>query len=381
MLASVIAAFTLLVAAKQIPAQSVSPDQAGHGVRVEADNAQYQQLLDDLSKVGASLAKATAPGEIAACGLRQADVLGQLVAACPAEEQASWLRQMADCLQMAASNSPATDRTAYARLQRLQQQVAQAMPGGNVDAYVTFRLLEADYAAKVAAPDADVTRVQQEWREQLIAFVRSHPQAEDAPGAILELAGVSESLGRKADARTCYERLAQDFAGKPAGVRAVGALRWIDLQGQVLHLALPLLFTGNECQDVPFDIEDLRGKLVVVYFWSAAGERSRQDLAELTQVLEHYRGTGVEVLCVNMDNTPTLAREFLDHSGRPGTQVFQRGGLQGALALRYGLTSLPKFLLVGRDGKVLCQPAGTAEIGNELAQQLGPKERKAAEQQ
>jgi hypothetical protein len=337
-----------------------------------ADDAELQNLLNELSRVGGFLAKANTPSDIISAAMRQVEVLSQLAAKSKPEERTSWLRQIADTLQLAASNGPASDHAALDRLASLSREVAQSMPGSSLAAYIAFRELGADYSAKISSPDVDVTKAQQAWHDRLVAFVQSYPEAEDAPTAMMELAAVSESLGRKDEARSWYQQVAKSFPGKPAGMQAQGNLHWLDLQGQVLHLALPLLFTDNDQQDEPFDIEELRGKVVIVCFWSNREPRSGEELAGLNQLATQYRTNGLRLLCVNMDGTPKEARMFLGGQQGPAVHVFQRGGVQGSLALRYGLTALPKLVLVGRDGKVILQPAGIADLQEFLREGFAP---------
>ena len=306
--------------------------------------------------------------------MRQVDALSQLVAHAKPEDRASWARQMVDTLQLAASNSPASDRTALDRLASLSQQLQQSMPGSPMAAYVAFRELEADYAAKISSPNADVTKVQQAWRDRLVAFVQANPDADDSASAMMELAAVSQSLGQKAEARGWYQQVAQSFRGKPAAMEAEGNLHWMDLQDHVLHLTLPLLFADNAQQDEPFDIDQLRGKVIVVYFWSTREQRAREELDELNQLANQYQSKGLRLLCVNMDNEPKDASTFLGGPRTTAVHVFQRGGLQGPLARRYGMTALPKLLLLARDGKVLLQPAGVGELEECLREAARKKE-------
>ena len=331
-----------------------------------ADGVALQGLLEELSQLSGQLARARGPAEVAACSLRQADVLKQLVAVSKPEDREAWLKQMADCLQLAVSNGPAADRTAFERLRGLEQHIAEIMPGSALAAYVTYREMQADYAAKIGAPGADPTLIQQEWRGRLSAFVAAYPQAEDTPAAIQELASVDECLGRKAEARACYERLAQSFSGREAGAQAAGAIRWMDLEGRTMHLGLPLLYSENERQDVPFDIDELHGKVVIVYFWASTEARAAQDFNDLARLMAHYKSKGLELVCVNMDNSPAEAKQFLGSAQIPGVHVFQRGGLHGTVASRYGLTMLPKVLLVGRDGRVISEPMGVSELEEHL---------------
>jgi thiol-disulfide isomerase/thioredoxin len=340
-----------------------APIPAPSDSRQSANDGEFQRLLDELSRAGESLGRAKAPADVVSAAMRQVDVLSQLAAHANPEDRASWLRQVADTLQLAASNSPASDRTALDRLASFSQQVGQSMPGSPVAAYIVFRELQADYAAKISDPNADVTKVQQAWRDRLVAFVQANPDADDTASAMMELAAVSQSLGQKAEAKGWYQQVAQSFRGKPAAMEAEGNLHWLDLQDHVLRLTLPLLLTDNDQQDEPFDIDQLRGKVVVVYFWSTREQRARGEIDELNQLANQYQSKGLRLLCVNMDNEPKDASNFLGDPRTTAVHVFQRGGLQGPLARRYGMTALPRLLLLARDGKVLLQPAGVGELG------------------
>src|SRR5215831_9140338 len=89
-----------------------------------AEDAALRQLTDELEKVGALLAQAKGPAEIAQYNLRQAELIVRISNRSKPEEREPWLRQLADCLSAAAQSSPANDRTAYQRLLGLEDYIA-----------------------------------------------------------------------------------------------------------------------------------------------------------------------------------------------------------------------------------------------------------------
>ena len=101
-----------------------------------AEDAALRQLVDELEKVGALLARAKGPAEIVQHNLRQAELIVQISNRSKPEEREPWLRQLADCLSAAAQSSPANDRTAYQRLLGLEDYIARNMPGSALAAYV-----------------------------------------------------------------------------------------------------------------------------------------------------------------------------------------------------------------------------------------------------
>ncbi|HLN27642.1 MAG TPA: thioredoxin-like domain-containing protein [Gemmataceae bacterium] len=311
-----------------------------------------QALLDQLRDLDARAPKGVdAPGpntDIVDYNLQRANLLEQIVAKVKPEEREQWIRQVADCLSAAAQNSPDNDRKAYQRLARLEEQIIKAVPNTPVAAYVTFREMSADNAAKLAKPGPDIVKVQEQWLERLTKFVDAYPRAEDAPEALMQLGMVSEFVNKETEAKKWYQRLAKDFSDHPLGAKAQGALRRLDLEGKSLELSGSLLDGGR------FNIEQLRGKTVIVYYWASWNkDRCVGDFATLRLLLDKFAAKGLALVCVNLDNTAEEANAFLQRSPAPGFHLFQPGGLESPLATQYGVMVLPNLFLVDKDGKVV----------------------------
>ena len=136
----------------------------------------------------------------------------------------------------------------------------------------------------------------------------------------------------------------------------MGALKRLEIKGKVLDLAGPTLQGGT------FNLTQLRGKTVVVYYWASWNkERSVGDFAQLKLLLDTYASKGVELVCVNLDNTAQEALSFLQRSPAPGVQLFQPGALESPLATQYGVMVLPNLFLVDKGGKVVNR---TVQVGN-----------------
>ena len=151
----------------------------------------------------------------------------------------------------------------------LEQEVVQTMPGSDLAAYVTYREIEASETGDLPASHL---------HDRLTAFIAAYPKASETPAALLQLGESCEMIGKRDKAKGWYSQLARTFPNAPAAFKAEGAVRRLSIEGKVLHLALPLLITENEKKDVAFDVDELRGKIVIVYFWAAWQERCRADL-------------------------------------------------------------------------------------------------------
>jgi Thioredoxin-like len=310
-------------------------------------------LMSKLGDIGQHLKGATDSQAIVQYNLQQADIILQILAHTSGRERLAWFTQLVDCLHVAALNSVPADQSSYKKLVELETQFAKEIPGSSLAAYATNCEMQVEHLIHLSQPNADFIKTQEYWRQRLVTFIQTYPSAKETPENLMELAMVSESLNRNMDAKRSYGYLAEHFPNHELAARARGAIRRLQVEGQTFSLALPLLYTEDRRYDVPFDIDEFRGKLTVVYFWSSHESQSLEDLNALKVVMERFHGRGLELLCVNLDNSPEEARRFLRGSHTAGIDVFQRGGVNGVAALRYGLVALPTTLLIGKDGKVI----------------------------
>jgi peroxiredoxin len=147
--------------------------------------------------------------------------------------------------------------------------------------------------------------------------------------------------------------------------KAQGALHRLEVEGQALELS------GTQFDGSPFHLADLRGKVVVVYYWGGwSKERCVGDFATLKMLLDTYAGK-LAVVCVNLDNTVDEAKAFLQRVPSPGIQLFQAGGLDSPLAAQYGIMFLPHLFLVDKDGKVISRTLQqVSSLDDELKKRL-----------
>jgi hypothetical protein len=328
-----------------------------------------QPLLDKLRELdskNAELKGAETPGanpDVVRYNLQRADVIEQILAKVKPEEREQWIRQLADCLSTAAQSSPESDKTAATRLGRLVEQIVRAMPGSNLAAYVSFRDMSADYAVQL--PKAkDFAKVQEGWLTKLAKFVETYPKAEDTPDALLQLGMVSEFVGKEIEAKKWYDSLAKNFADNQLAVKARGALKRLDLEGKPFELAGPMLQGGT------FNFSQMTGKVVAVYYWASWNQQCVGDFAKLKLILNSYGSKGLELVCVNLDNTAGDATGFLQRSPSPGVHLFQPGGLESPLATQYGVMVLPNLFLVDKDGKVLSRTVQVSNLEDEVKKVL-----------
>jgi hypothetical protein len=318
---------------------------------VAAVDPALQGLLDQLRDHDAKAPKADGTGanpELMNYNLARANLLEQIIAKVKPEEREQWLRQLADCLASAAQYSNDKDKSSFQRLQRLEEQIVKAVPGSALAGYINFREISAENAAKMSKPGPDIAKVQEQWLEKLTNFVSTYPKADDTAEALMQLGMVSEFAGKEIEAKKWYARLAKDFPQQQMAAKAEGALRRLDIEGKPITLA-GTLFDGT-----PFNIAQLQGKTVVVYYWASWNDaRCKTDFGTLKGLLDTYASKGLALVCVNLDNTKEEAAAFLQSNPIAAVHLSEPRGLDGPLATQFGVMVLPNLFLVDKDGKVI----------------------------
>jgi hypothetical protein len=322
--------------------------------------AKLVQELTDLDKQSGSL---TGGDAVVKHHLQRADILEKIIATVKPQERDPWIRQVADSLSTAAQAST-KETSAQTRLASLEKQLVQYMPGSNLTGYVVFRALQADYNVKLSA-SKDTKKVQQEWVEKLTKFVQTYAKADDTPDAMLQAGMACEFLDKDTEAKNWYASLAKNFADKPQGAKGAGAAARLGLEGQ------PFALTGATLADAgkTFDLAALQGKVVIVYYWASWNGQAASDFAKLKTIVDGSN-KAVELVCVNLDNTPEEAKAFLAKNPAPGAHLYQAGGLEGKMATQYGVLVLPAMFVVGKDGKCLSRNAQIGTIEEEIKKQL-----------
>lgn len=340
---------------------------------VSAQEQEIQQLLGKLTELSNRLSKDTPPADVYRYQVAQTEVMLQLAVRSTGKEREDWLRMAIDSQYAAAIQAPDSDPTAYQRLQLLPGQINQAFPGSRAVTYALLQEIQASYMKALSKAGDNPGKAQLLLRDRLLHFAETYPNVEEAPKAVMEAAQLSEQLNRHEDARKCYAYLTRRYAGTPTARKAEGIQWRLGGEKTEVQLRLPYIYATSARGEQQFDLNQLRGKLVVVFFWSTSSPAIDQEFQALKALTDRYQFHGVEVVYVNLDDDPVQVREYLSGKLLAGTQVSQRGGLNSEVAQRFGIKKLPEAFVVGREGQLLKHSLTAAQLEAEVAGQLKAK--------
>ena len=72
----------------------------------------------------------------------------------------------------------------------------------------------------------------------------------------------------------------------------------------------------------------------------------------LKELQNKYAKSNIHIVGINFDNTREQGADFLKKNAFPWVHLFEEGGLDSNLAVRFGILTLPINVVVDKDGKV-----------------------------
>ena len=321
-------------------------------------NQKMQELLSKLEEIDEQLSSAN-PGNLSQLNAERAGVLEELAdQAATTQERESWTRQFAD------SVSAATQSGNYpAGVQRLSQLIAklkESQASGDLQAYVQFRYLTADYGQQMQDPNAKFERIQESWLSRLADYVKQYPKSQDAAEAMLQLGIAQEFAGKEQEAIVWYRRIIQDFGTTRLAEKAAGAKRRLESVGKSLTLQGPTL-DGKSLH-----LDRYRGRAVLIHYWATWCEPCKRDMKDIRELLSELPRGKFAVIGINLDTDHKSATSYVQSKNVNWPQLYEPGGLDSRLATEMGILTLPTMILIDKSGRVVRKNLHAGELAKEL---------------
>jgi len=114
-----------------------------------------------------------------------------------------------------------------------------------------------------------------------------------------------------------------------------------------------------DTQDKPVALEKFRGKALIVNFWARWCAPCRDEIPELIKAQAAYKGRGVEVIGIGIEDRAEPVRQFAAAQGMNyPVLIAKQHGLPLMQALGNRLGGLPYTLVIAPSGKVLSSKLG-----------------------
>ncbi len=125
---------------------------------------------------------------------------------------------------------------------------------------------------------------------------------------------------------------------------------------------------GEKAPDFAGHGSSSSGKVTLLDFWATWCGPCRHALPGLKQLQAAYRGDQLEVISISEDENEGAWHDFVAQNQMNWTQ---RLDLNHQMMRQFGARSLPTYVLIGKDGRVLQQYVGD-DPGEPILERIGP---------
>lgn len=122
---------------------------------------------------------------------------------------------------------------------------------------------------------------------------------------------------------------------------------------------------GNE-----ISLSDFSDKYIVIDFWASWCSYCRAENPELVSLYSNYKEKGVEIIGVSVDTDVYNWAGAVADDGIEFVQVSDLMGFDSPVVSTYGVSSIPRMLLVHPNGTILLVTGSASDIESYLEQQL-----------
>ena len=132
-------------------------------------------------------------------------------------------------------------------------------------------------------------------------------------------------------------------------------------------------FTLKDLVDNPVSLSHLRGRVVFLNFWATWCPPCREEMPSMERLHQTFKGRGLLVLAVNLQESPNLVRKFTRNFGLTFPILLDE---TGEVSSAYGARAIPVTYLIDTNGSIAARAVGARDWASPAA--LGLIEKLAA---
>ena len=121
-------------------------------------------------------------------------------------------------------------------------------------------------------------------------------------------------------------------------------------ESQVLVRLAPWFGGYDRVSGERVDLDDLRGRVVMVDFWSSWCVACRVEAADLAQVYREYNNADVEFVGIAVWDRPADADEHIDRYDVTYLNILDP---RGTMAVSYGVRGVPEKFFLDTEGRII----------------------------
>ena len=124
------------------------------------------------------------------------------------------------------------------------------------------------------------------------------------------------------------------------------------ISNQLERVGKPLTLKYDAVDGREVDLEKMRGKVVLLYFWATESDRSVDILPTVKDAYNKFHSKGFEIAGINLDDEKESLTNFVAEEKVEWPQYFDGKSLETKFAVEFGLKErdIPAMLLVDKKG-------------------------------
>lgn len=127
-------------------------------------------------------------------------------------------------------------------------------------------------------------------------------------------------------------------------------------------------FTQNDVDGNPISLASLKGKYVLVDFWASWCGPCRAENPNVVKSYNKYKDKGFEILGVSLDQKADKWKEAITKDQLTWKQVSDLQGWGNAVAVQYGVRSVPANFLISPAGVIIAKNLRGEDLEKKLAE-------------
>lgn len=110
-------------------------------------------------------------------------------------------------------------------------------------------------------------------------------------------------------------------------------------------------------------LASLEGKVVYVDVWAAWCAPCIAEHPALEKLQENFAGKDVAFVSVSIDGTMDPWRKMIEEKELIGIQLYTPGAWEADIMKNYGISGIPRFILIDKEGKIVNANAARPSSG------------------